>query len=87
MRVSLTPQLEELVRRKVESGLYHSASEVVHEALGLLAERDRIREIRLEELRVEVQKGLESGPATPVDFADIKARGRKRLAEHQSDQG
>ena len=85
MHVSLTPQLEELVRRKVESGLYNSASEVVREALRLLGERDRLREMRLEELRREIQRGLDSGPATPVDFAEIKETGRKRLVERQGD--
>ena len=35
MNVNLTPQLEELVRSKVASGLYTSASEVVREALRL----------------------------------------------------
>ena len=34
MHVSLTPKLKELVRRKVESGLYNNASEGVREALG-----------------------------------------------------
>ncbi len=33
MHVSLTPHLEELVRDKVKSGLYNSASEVVREVL------------------------------------------------------
>ena len=33
MNVNLTPQLEELVREKVSSGLYNSASEVVRDAL------------------------------------------------------
>ena len=33
MNVSLTPTLEEYVRRKVETGLYNTASEVVREAL------------------------------------------------------
>ena len=33
MNVNLTPQLEELVRSKVASGMYTSASEVVREAL------------------------------------------------------
>lgn len=33
MNVSLTPQLEEWVRKQVESGMYVSASEVVREAL------------------------------------------------------
>ena len=38
MNVSLTPQLEEWGKRKVESGLYCSASEVMREALRLLEE-------------------------------------------------
>ena len=49
MNVSLTPQLEELVKRKVESGLYGSASEVMREALRLLDEHDRLRQMRVEE--------------------------------------
>ncbi len=44
MNVNLTLQLEELVRSKVASGLYTSASEVVLEALRLMAEQDRLRE-------------------------------------------
>jgi antitoxin ParD1/3/4 len=51
MNVSLTPELEQLVAEKVESGMYPSASEVVREALRLLKERDELRQARLEELR------------------------------------
>jgi antitoxin ParD1/3/4 len=80
MNVSLTPQLEELVQKKVASGLYGSASEVMREALRLLEERDRVHALRLEELRAEIRKGIESGPATPLDMKTIKARGRERLA-------
>ena len=58
LNVSLTPQLEELVRRKVESGLYGSASEVMREALRLLDEHDRLRSMRLEELRTEIQNAI-----------------------------
>ena len=80
MNVSLTPQLEELVKKKVDSGLYGSASEVMREALRLLEERDRIHAMRLEELRAEIRKGLDSGEATSLNIGDIKARGRRRLA-------
>jgi predicted nucleotidyltransferase len=38
MNVSLTPKLEEFVRRKVASGLYNNASEVIREALRLMVE-------------------------------------------------
>lgn len=41
MNVSLTPQLENLIHEKVESGYYNNASEVVREALRLLEERDQ----------------------------------------------
>ena len=85
MNVSLTPQLEEMVRRKVESGLYSTSSEVIREALRLLEEHDRVREMRLEELRREIQKGLDSGPAGPIDFEMIKAEGRRRLARRLQD--
>ena len=40
MNVSLTPHLEDLVRRQVASGRYGNASEVVREALRLLESRD-----------------------------------------------
>lgn len=33
MHVSLTPELEQLVKEKVETGMYNSSSEVVREAL------------------------------------------------------
>ena len=80
MNVSLTPEMEELIRRKVESGLYNSAGEVVRDALQLLYDRDRLREIKIAELRKEIQKGLDSGPSIPGDevFARIREKARKR---------
>jgi antitoxin ParD1/3/4 len=80
MNISLTPQLQDLVKRKVDSGLYGSASEVVREALRLLEERDRLQAMRLEELREEIRRGLASGEPTPLNIEEIKSRGRQRLA-------
>jgi antitoxin ParD1/3/4 len=57
MHVSLTPTLDEFVRRKVESGLYNNASEVVREALRLLRDHEELRRVKLERLRAEVGKG------------------------------
>jgi len=74
MNVSLTKELEALVEKKVKSGLYHTASEVVRDALRLLEERDRLYKHRLLALRKEIKKGLESGPATPFDVTNLKAR-------------
>ena len=58
MNVSLTPELDEFVRRKVESGMYLSASEVVREALRLLDEQDRLRQMRFDELKRDVALGI-----------------------------
>lgn len=51
MDVNLTPELETLVRRRVASGMYTSASEMVREALRLMEARDQMRAMRLEQLR------------------------------------
>jgi antitoxin ParD1/3/4 len=58
MNVSLTPELEQLVTRKVESGRYQSASEVIREGLRLLDDQDRLRELQLDEVRKKIQTGL-----------------------------
>ena len=85
MNVSLTPELEQFIGRKVESGMYQSASEVVREGLRLLRKRDEIDQRRLEELREEIAIGLEqsalgqSKPFNEEAAARIKARGRERL--------
>jgi antitoxin ParD1/3/4 len=78
MNVNLTPQLEDMVRSKVSSGLYTSASEVVREALRLMDEQDRLRQARLDELRQEIRKGLDSGPSEQWDAAAVKAKARAR---------
>jgi len=80
MNINLTPQLEQLVRQKVSSGLYNSASEVVREALRLMETQDRSRAVKLERLRQDIRQGLESGPATPWNVEEMKRAGRKRLA-------
>jgi antitoxin ParD1/3/4 len=84
MNVNLTPQLEEMVRAKVSSGLYTSASEVVREALRLMEEQDRLRQVKLEELRREVRKGLDSGPSAAWDASALKQKARARKAAKSS---
>jgi antitoxin ParD1/3/4 len=78
MNVNLTPQLEALVRAKVNSGLYTSASEVVREALRLLEEHDRLRALKAEALQREIQRGLDSGSSQPWDAQGLKSKARLR---------
>ncbi len=76
MNISLNPHFETLIKNKVESGLYNSASELMLEALRLLEERDQLNECRLNDLKRDIQKGINSGAATPLDFEAIKKLGR-----------
>lgn len=87
MNVSLTPQLEELVRKKVDSGRYTSASEVVREALRLLDAYESVRESSLAKLRTDVEAGwkaVDDGRVSDFDPEDVKRRGRERLARTKS---
>jgi antitoxin ParD1/3/4 len=69
--------LEALVKRKVDSGLYNSASEVVRDALRLMEERDRLEATKLDMLREEIQNGLKSGK--PILGDEVLARLRKKV--------
>ena len=46
MTISLPPELELMVRAKVDSGQYPSPSEVVRVALQLMEERDQLDDLR-----------------------------------------
>ena len=62
--IALGEPFIEFARRKVESGEFGSTSEVVREAMRRYIAED----VKLETLRRELQKGLDSGPARPFDW-------------------
>ena len=79
MNVSLTPELEQLVATKVQSGRYQSASEVIREGLRLLDDQDRLRNAQLDEVRRKIQMGLDQldrgeGIDGAVVLAEMKAK-------------
>ena len=77
--ISLTPELVELIKSKVASGLYASTSEVVREALRLLERSDRHEAPQLEKLRREWAEGINSGDAGLLDFDELRASARRNL--------
>ncbi len=84
LNINLTPQLEKLVRQKVDSGRYNSASEVVREALRLMERHNELHSLQLERLRRHIREGLDSGPARPWNVDEIKRQGRKRLSARKA---
>ena len=57
MNISLTPTLEKFVQDKVASGFYNSVSEVIREALRLLASKDAISQERIAQLNRDIEEG------------------------------
>lgn len=90
MNINLGTQWEEFIAAHLQGGRYLSASEVVRDGLRLLQEREQMRQARLDQLRTEVDKGLEQldrGEYIEVGrqglskhLARVKTQGRQRLA-------
>ena len=79
--IALTPHLDRLVRTKVESGRYQSASEVVRDGLRLLEERDQDR--KATRLSREIEAGWrasERGEVVdgPSVFEEIRQMSKAR---------
>lgn len=88
MNVSLPPQLEELVRKKVDSGRYTSASEVVREALRLLDAYESMRDSSLARLRADVEAGwkdIEEGRVSDFDPEGVSAWRVRRATSGEAD--
>ncbi len=82
MNVSVGCEFEEYVQRKVASGEYASASEVVHDGLRLLKERDRLLEARLKAVRREIQTGIDQAEAGELlDGPEATRRIRRSIEE------
>ena len=89
MTVEIPPEFEQFVRSVINSGTFHSESEVIGEALRLLRERQG----RVQSLREEITPALERldrGEGIELDdgslgefFEEIKRQGKQR---HQARQ-
>lgn len=72
--INLTPEIDEFVASKVDSGLYSNASEVMRAALRLLEQEEREQEERLQGLRAAIDKGIASGVADPGLFSRLRTK-------------
>ena len=81
--IALTPHFDKFVQKRVESGRYQSASEVVRDGLRLLEERENERQQSISHFRQDIETGwqqsergeLVDGP--PV-FAEIREMNKSR---------
>ena len=82
MNISLPAEQARYVREKVQAGIYPCESDVIRDALRLMADHDTLQGRKLAALRHEINKGLDSldgGEGKPLDIEAIKAKGRALL--------
>ena len=81
--VALGPHFEEFVKAQLRSGRYNDVSEVVREGLRMLEDQEKWRQLELETLRAEIQKGFDSGPGIPAEevFSRLEAKYRRMVQE------
>jgi antitoxin ParD1/3/4 len=70
--VNLTPELEEFVVSRVESGRFDNASEVVRAALRSLEREEQVHAAKLEALRAAIDEGNASGVARGDIFGQVR---------------
>ena len=82
MEVSLNPEMENLIREKIESGFYKSAADVINRSLRLLQKYDEEKLQALREDILQAHYESERGESMPLDceaIESIKLAGRARL--------
>jgi len=83
LSITLRDEDGQFIQNAVQSGSYQTQSEVVATALELLKTHEELRRIRHEQLKREIQKGideLDKGQTVEFTAADIQRIGRERLA-------
>lgn len=78
MNISLTAHFDDFVQNQVKSGHYHSASEVIREALRLLEEQKAMKKAQIDYMRGELQKGVESGTSKEWNTEDFLTKAREK---------
>lgn len=85
MQITLTPEIEIIVKQKVASGDYASETEVIRESLRLLQQRD---EEKLKSLREDLQAAYEQlrrGESTPLDMKIVIAEETALFEQRQKE--
>jgi antitoxin ParD1/3/4 len=70
---------ESFIKEQIQQGRYASASEVVRDGLRALEDREKLRAMKLEALRHEIQRGADSGAGVPAKT--VFSAVRKRIAQ------
>ncbi|MBV8113123.1 MAG: type II toxin-antitoxin system ParD family antitoxin [Silvibacterium sp.] len=76
--INLTPELDEFVDSRIQSGRYANASEVLRAGLRALEQYEKEQRAKLEAIRAAVKAGEESGMAEGDVIGELRKRIRRR---------
>jgi antitoxin ParD1/3/4 len=76
--INLTPELDQFVDAKIQTGQYANASEVLRAGLRALEQDDKEDQAKLQALRHAVQAGIDSGFAKGDVIGRMRSRIRRR---------
>ena len=83
--VALGSHFENFIKQQLESGRFNNTSEVIREGLRMLEDQEKLRQLKLEVLRVEIMKGVSSGSAKPADeVLDRLEKKYRKMAEREN---
>jgi antitoxin ParD1/3/4 len=77
--VALTGEQIAALKAAVESGEYATTSEIIREAIRDWQFKHDLRQEDIRRLRQLWDEGKANGPATPVDFNELRREARQRL--------
>ena len=69
MEITLSPNIERMLRLKIAEGLYDSLNEAINATLNIALNGNSITEERLNMLKDDIQKGLTQADAGKLDDA------------------
>jgi antitoxin ParD1/3/4 len=76
--ITLTPEMNRLIKRRVEAGDFASSSELIREALRVWQQREEEHRERLAAIRARIQSSLDD-PRPPVSLAKARAGFRRHV--------
>jgi putative addiction module CopG family antidote len=81
MKVALAPGLEKFVSKKIKTGAYRDASDVIRESLRRWKDQEELRAFVPEWLEQEIQEGMESAdlPGGPEFWQQLRTELREDL--------
>jgi len=67
---------EQFIKSQLQQGRYASASEVIRDGLRALEDREKLRALKLEALRADIQQGINSGSSRPLQQVNDELQAR-----------